>query len=109
MRRIVAVAFVVALVFTVSLNAGQIKEMPKRAPTPINSKPPANAVDINSATETDLVALGIDRAIAKKIIDGRPYRNKRDLVTKQLLTSDQYDKLKDKIVARRMKKTKGGQ
>ena len=111
LRRILTAAFVLALAFTVSLSAGQIKDMKKTSPVPLNSssKAPANAVDINTATETDLVAIGIDRPIAKKIIDGRPYRNKRDLVTKQLLTADQYDKLKDKLVARRTKKTKGGE
>jgi DNA uptake protein ComE-like DNA-binding protein len=102
-------ACVLALVTAVSLSAAQVKEMKKTSPTPVNSKAPANAIDINSATETDLVSIGIDRAVAKKIVDSRPYRNKRDLVTKQLLTADQYDKLKDKIVARRTKKGKGGE
>ena len=107
-RRILAGAFVLALMFTLSLSAEQIKEMQKTSPTPINTKPPANAVDINSATETDLVAIGIDKTVATKIVAGRPYRSKHELVTKQLLTEDQYDKVKDKIVARRTKKTKGG-
>ena len=39
--------------------------------------------------------------LAKKIVEGRPYRNKRDLVTRQLLTKEQYDKVKDLIVAKR--------
>jgi len=43
----------------------------------------------------------IDRPLAKKIVEGRPYRNKRDLVTRQLLTKEQYDKVKDLIVAKR--------
>ena len=51
-------------------------------------------VDINSAAEADIAAVGIDKAIAKKIVEGRPYRNKRDLVTRQLLSQDQYDKVK---------------
>ena len=109
LRRISAAVCVLALVMTVSLSAAQVKEMKKTSPTPINSKAPANAVDINSATETDLVAIGIDRTVAKKIVDARPFRNKHDLVTKQLLTTDQYDKLKDKLVARRVKKGKGGE
>jgi hypothetical protein len=35
--------------------------------------------------------IGTDKTVAKKIVDGRPYRNKRDLVTRQLLTADQYN------------------
>jgi len=60
----------------------QVKEMPKTPPTPLNAK----TVDINSAAEMDIAAIGIERPIAKKIVEGRPYRNKRDLVTRQLLT-----------------------
>jgi DNA uptake protein ComE-like DNA-binding protein len=57
-------------------------------------------VDINTATEEEMVAIGIEKAAAKKIIEARPYRNKSELVSKQLLTRTQYDKLKDLIVAR---------
>jgi DNA uptake protein ComE-like DNA-binding protein len=57
-------------------------------------------LDINTATEEEMVAIGIEKAAAKKIIDARPYRNKSELVSKQLLTRTQYDKLKDLIVAR---------
>jgi DNA uptake protein ComE-like DNA-binding protein len=57
-------------------------------------------VDINSATEEELVATGIEKATVKKIIEARPYRNKAELVSRQLLTRAQYDKLKDFLVAR---------
>ena len=57
-------------------------------------------LDINTATEEEMVAIGIEKAAAKKIVDARPYRNKSELVSKQLLTRAQYDKLKDLIVAR---------
>ena len=57
-------------------------------------------VDINSASEEEMVAIGIEKATAKKIIEARPYRNKTELISKQLLTRAQYDKLKDQIVAK---------
>jgi len=57
-------------------------------------------LDINSATEEEMVAIGIEKAAAKKIIEARPYRNKSELVSKQLLTRPQYDKLKDLIIAK---------
>ena len=69
--------------------AAQVKELPKTPVRPLNAK----IVDINTAAEADIAAIGIDKAVAKKIVDGRPYRNKRDLVTRQLLSQDQYDKL----------------
>jgi DNA uptake protein ComE-like DNA-binding protein len=78
--------------------AAQIKEMPKTPVKPVNAP---RSVDINSATPNDFVNLGIDAATAKKIVDGRPYRSKRDLVTREILTSDQYEKFKTELVARR--------
>lgn len=81
LRRSFAVLAVLALIWTISLSAQKI-------------------VDINSAPEMDIAAVGIDKAIAKKIVEARPFRNKRELVTRSLLTMDQYDKVKDLIIAR---------
>ena len=100
-RNIVGIV-VLALVCTVTLGA-QIKEMPRTPIKPINAP---KAVDINSAAESEIIAVGIAGPVAKKIIDGRPYRSKRDLVTRQLLTPEQYDKFKDSLIARHAKNSK---
>ena len=57
-------------------------------------------IDINSASEEEMVAIGIEKATAKKIIEARPYRAKTELVSRQFLTRPQYDKLKDLLVAK---------
>jgi competence protein ComEA len=95
LRRSLLGIVALAVLWTVTLNA-QVKEMPKTPVRPLNAK----IIDINTASEADIAAVGIDRAVAKKIVDGRPYRNKRDLVTRQLLSQDQYDKVKNSIVAK---------
>jgi DNA uptake protein ComE-like DNA-binding protein len=100
-RNFVGIA-VLALLWTAALGA-QVKEMPRTPVKPINAP---KAVDINSAPESEIVAIGIAGSVAKKIVEGRPYRSKRDLVTRQVLTQDQYDKFKDSLVARRPKNTK---
>ena len=97
LRRNIVGIVVLALVWTVALGA-QVKEMPRTPIKPINAP---KAVDINSAAESEIISVGIAAPVAKKIVDGRPYRNKRDLVTRQLLTQEQYDKLKNSLVARR--------
>lgn len=58
-------------------------------------------LDINSASEAELKALpGIGDAYAAKIIAGRPYQNRNQLLQRKIIPAATYDKIKGKIVAR---------
>jgi competence protein ComEA len=100
-RRNLVGILMLALLATVAFGA-QTKDMPRTPVKPINQP---SVVDINAAPEADIVSIGIEKTAAKKIIEGRPWRSKRDLLTKQVLTKEQYEKFKDSLVAKRPKKS----
>ena len=65
----------------------------------------AKIVDINSASEAELKAIpGVGDAYAAKIVAGRPYANKAQLKSRNILPIPVYEKTKDLIIATQPKK-----
>lgn len=55
-------------------------------------------LDLNSASEKELLELpGISGPQARRIIHGRPYRDKGDLLTRGILSRSSYEKIEDQI------------
>ena len=86
--------------------AAAIEQWQRRG-RPYAAAPPSQAgpLDINSATVDQLRKLpGIGDAYAKRIIAGRPYSSKNQLVSKGILPQNVYTRVQSMIVASHMKK-----
>jgi DNA uptake protein ComE-like DNA-binding protein len=90
-----------------SADAKTKRSKTKKASADQNTPENATAkLDLNTATKEELDALsGVGEAYAQRIIEGRPYKSKIDLVRKGVLPQSTYDKIKDQVTARRTSKT----
>ena len=108
MRKLIALLS--SLLFAVSASVfAQKAKAPKTAPAaapvaaPAAKAEPAKVelIDVNSADAKTLMTLkGIGDATADKIIKGRPYGGKDDLVKKKIVTEKVYGDIKDQIIAK---------
>jgi DNA uptake protein ComE-like DNA-binding protein len=91
------VAIVVAGLFPVLNHAAQKTEQlaADRIIRPTKIKP----LDINSASIDELKALPeIDDAYAQRIVEGRPYQKKDELISRKLIPVATYIKIKDRVI-----------
>jgi competence protein ComEA len=83
----------------------QLHARPSNASAMMAPAAATNLVDINSASKADLSALpGIGDVYSQKIIDGRPYKTKTDLVNRKIIPAATYTKIRALIIANQPKK-----
>lgn len=104
-----------AALLTASLLLAAAQSIAQSAPTPAPAAKPAQSIsqkiaaskdllDINTATAAQLKALpGMGDEYVRRIIAGRPYTAKNQLVQRGILPQSTYEQIKLQIIAHRPK------
>lgn len=54
-------------------------------------------IDLNAAGAEQIAELGMSAESLERLLENRPYRNKLELVSRMVLSQDEYSAIKDRV------------
>ena len=54
-------------------------------------------IDLNGASVAQIGELGVSAEALERLLENRPYRNKLELVSRMVLSQDEYSAIKDRV------------
>jgi len=106
MKRIHGLILVAAALAFATTAALASSTHPSKAVHHAKSAAKTPKTDLNAASKEELMKLpGIDDAVADKILAARPFKTRSELMTKNIVTSEQFAKLRTLVAAMPATKT----
>jgi DNA uptake protein ComE-like DNA-binding protein len=97
-------SFILVAVMSVAIGF-QVPVVAAKSVAAVENVSKAELLDINTATVEQLRALpGMGDVYVRRIVAGRPYGAKNQLVTRGVITQQAYERIQSRIVARRPQK-----
>jgi hypothetical protein len=54
-------------------------------------------IDLNAAAPQQIAELGVSVESLERLLENRPYRNKLELISRMILSQDEYSAIKDRV------------